>query len=60
MAVVTVNISTSKSPPSSQDSSMADDLLLLHPMDRPSAVLVSQPIVGREIIQLGLGQLGKL
>ena len=48
MATTTANASSSKSPPSSQDSSMADDPLFLHYGENPSAVVTSQPLIRGE------------
>lgn len=48
MVAVTANVSTTESPPSSQDSSMTDDPLFSHHGENPSAVLIPQPLVGGE------------
>ena len=53
-AATTAFASVSESPLVSQDSSLADDPLFLHHGENPGVLLISQPLIGAKITQLGL------
>ena len=52
--------STSANPSSSSQESPMDNPLFLHHAENSSLVLVTQPLIGGESLQLGLVQLKKL